>query len=62
MKALYIFCVLLPLVGFFIAIGFWAFKREDKADKILFSCFVGLFVNILVLLPLTLILRAMFQG
>jgi hypothetical protein len=60
MIALRIICLFLPLPGFIIAILFWLFKREDRADDLLFFSFIGLLVNVIILLPLFLVLRAMF--
>lgn len=60
MIALRIICLFLPLPGFILAILFWAFRQEDRADDLLFFSFVGIFVNAIILLPLFLIGRALF--
>lgn len=52
-----IICLLLPLVGFLIAIAFWITKKDEKADETLFFSFIGIFVSIVILLPLFLLFR-----
>jgi hypothetical protein len=52
-----IICLLLPLLGFFIAIGFWMAKKNERADEALFFSFIGIFVSIVILLPLFLFFR-----
>jgi hypothetical protein len=41
-----IICLLVPLLGFIIAILMWAFRNEKLADDLLFFSFVGIFVCI----------------
>ena len=52
-----VICVLIPLLGFFIAIGLLAFKKSDRADEALFFSFIGVFVFFVILVPLFLFLR-----
>lgn len=52
-----IFCLIVPVAGFFIAIGLWLFKKPDLADEVLFFSFAGIFVFIVVIIPLILLLR-----
>jgi hypothetical protein len=53
-----IICLLFPIpVGFFVAIGLWIFKQDERADEALFFSFIGIFVSIVILLPLFLLLR-----
>ena len=52
--------ILFPIVGLFIAIGCWIIGKSERADKVLFLSFAGIWVNILILLPAALILRAAF--
>jgi hypothetical protein len=39
-----IICLLVPLLGFILAILMWAFRQEKMADDLLFFSFVGIFV------------------
>jgi hypothetical protein len=48
----------IPLVGFLIAIGLWIAGKSEKADQVLFFSFIGIFVGLLIELPLMLVLRA----
>lgn len=61
-----IICLLLPLIGFFIALGLKLFRKDDRAEEALFFSFVGIFISIVVLLPLWLFFRftlfAVFGG
>jgi hypothetical protein len=58
LRVLKIICILSPLIGFFIAIGSWLFKKEEAADELIFFCIVGILINIFVFLPLGLLIRA----
>jgi len=60
MRLLRIVCLLFPIIGIFVAIGFWLAKKPVRADELLFLCFVGIFVNIILALPAILIIRAIY--
>lgn len=55
-----ILCLLLPLLGFFIAFALKLFRKDDRADEAIFLSFIGIFVSIVVLLPLWLLFRFSF--
>lgn len=61
MRALIIFCFLLPVIGIFIAIGSWISGKSNTADKLLFVSFIGILFNILVLLPLGMFVRMLLS-
>ncbi len=54
------FCLLFPFIGIFIAIAFWLSGKAEKADELIFACFAGLFVNIIIFIPLIILIRILF--
>lgn len=53
-------CLLFPAIGIFIAIAFWIAGKAEKADELIFACFAGLFINLLIFLPAAVLLRIIF--
>lgn len=55
-RAARIFCVVLPVLGIFLALGTWIVGKSERADELLFFCFVGIFFNILVVVPIGIVI------
>lgn len=60
MAVVRIICLLFPFIGLIIAIKLWLFKQDNRADEALFFSFLGIFVNVFLLLPVFLVVRAFF--